>query len=394
MRACLAGGDTMHVGVSSPTLGVIGGGQLGRMLAEAAGPLGVDVIVSDPTPACPASAVARDQIVGDFDDVDTIRGVADRSDFLTYEIELVDPDALETVMEESGIPVHPSPESLRMTQDKLLEKRRLSDAGIPVPAFRPVDREEDLRTAIETFGYPVMLKARHGGYDGRGNFLIAEEADIEPALDAAPGAMLVEQVIEFDRELSVIGVRGEAGTATFPAGENIHEAEILRETIVPARTDDDILTLAQSVATEVLTLMEGRGVFGIELFEADGEILVNEIAPRPHNSGHYSIEGAYTSQFAQHVRAVVGYPLGATQSRDPTVMANVLGDVTDPEPASLTGVEAVFETPGASLHWYGKREVRPLRKMGHVTVVPTGSESRSDLLGTARRLSNGLTFET
>jgi 5-(carboxyamino)imidazole ribonucleotide synthase len=384
----------MHVGVSSPTLGVIGGGQLGRMLAEAAGPLGVDLIVSDPTPKCPASAVARDQIVGDFDDVDTIRSVADRSDFLTFEIELVDPDALETVMEETGIPVHPAPESLRMTQDKLVEKRRLSDAGIPVPAFRPVNREQDLQAAVETFGYPVMLKARHGGYDGRGNFFIAEEADIEPALNAAPGAMLVEQVIEFDRELSVIGVRSEAGPATFPAGENIHEAEILRETIVPARTDEEILTLAQSVATDVLALMEGRGVFGIELFEADGEILVNEIAPRPHNSGHYSIEGAYTSQFAQHVRAVVGYPLGATQSRDPTVMANVLGDVTDPGPASLTGVEAVFETPGATLHWYGKREVRPLRKMGHVTMVPTGAESRADLLGTVRRLSEDLTFET
>ena len=394
MRACLAGGDTMRVGVSSPTLGVIGGGQLGRMLAEAAGPLGVDVIVSDPTPECPASAVAREQIVGEFDDVDTIRSVAERSDFLTYEIELVDPDALETVTDETGVPVHPAPESLRMTQDKLVEKRRLSEAGIPVPAFHAVDERGDLREAIDEFGYPVMLKARHGGYDGRGNFLIAEAADIDPALDAAPGAMLVEQVIAFDRELSVIGVRAEGETATFPAGENIHEAEILRETIVPARTDDTVRERAQSVARDVLELMAGRGVFGIELFEAEGEILVNEIAPRPHNSGHYSIEGAYTSQFAQHVRAVVGYPLGSTRSRDLTVMTNVLGDVTEPSPASLAGVGSVFQTPGASLHWYGKREVRPLRKMGHVTVVPTTSESRADLLDTARRLSDELTFET
>ena len=384
----------MRVGASSPTLGVIGGGQLGRMLAEAAGPLGVDVIVSDPTPECPASAVARDQIVGDFDDVDTIRAVADRSDFLTYEIELVEPDALETVMDETEIPVHPAPASLRMTQDKLVEKRRVNEAGIPVAAFRPVDDRSDLREAIDEFGYPVMLKARHGGYDGRGNFLITSEADIEPALEAAPGAMLVEQVIDFDRELSVIGVRGDGETATFPAGENVHEEEILRTTIVPARTDDAVLASAQSVARDVLELMDGRGVFGIELFEADGEILVNEIAPRPHNSGHYSIEGAYTSQFAQHVRAVVGYPLGSTRSRDPTVMTNVLGDVSAPTPASLAGVEAVFETPGATLHWYGKREVRPLRKMGHVTVVPTAAESRSALLETTRRLADGLTFET
>ena len=384
----------MRVGVSSPALGVIGGGQLGRMLAEAAAPLGVDVIVADPTPECPASPVARDQVTGPFDDPETIRAVAERSDYLTYEIELVDPEALSDAALTADVPVHPAPATLRMTQDKLVEKRRLDAGGIPVPAFRPVHGRADLDDAIDEFGYPVMLKARHGGYDGRGNFLIDGPDEVPRALEAAPGAMLVEQVVDFDRELSVIGVRGTGETDTFPVGENVHEAEILRRSIVPARTDSAILDRARAVARDVLDLLEGRGVFGIELFEADGEILVNEIAPRPHNSGHYSIEGAVTSQFAQHVRAVIGYPLGATDLRTPTVMTNILGDVDEPRPATLAGAESVLETPGASLHWYGKRKVRPLRKMGHVTLVPRTNENRTDLLRAADRLTDTLTFTT
>jgi 5-(carboxyamino)imidazole ribonucleotide synthase len=386
------------IGTDSPTLGVIGAGQLGRMLGEAAAPLGVDVVVSDPTPGPPAAPVVSEVVEGGFADPGTIRQVAERSDYLTFEIELVDPDALEAVREETGVPVHPDPDTLRTIQDKLVQKRRLEDAGIPVPPFRAVDDREDLEAAIEAFGYPVMLKAREGGYDGRGNFPIRKPGDIEEALDAAPGAMLVEGMIEFDRELSVIGVKGEREEATFPAGENRHEPEILRETIAPARAPEAVRERAQSVARDVLGEMEGRGAYGIELFEVDGEILVNEIAPRVHNSGHYTIEGAVTSQFEQHVRAVVGYPLGSTELRDPVVMANVLGDVEEPCPANLLGAEAVLGTPGANLHWYGKREARPLRKMGHVTVVPTdgaggtGSD-REDLLATARRLTDSLTFE-
>ena len=374
------------------TLGVVGGGQLGRMLAEAAAPLGVEVIVADPTPDAPAAAVARDQVVGDFDDPETTRAVAERSDALTYEIELADPDALERVAEETGVPVHPSPDTLRVIQDKLVQNRHLAEAGIPVPAFRAVEDRDDLEAAIAEFGYPVMVKARRGGYDGRGNFLVESDADATDVIERAPGAVLVEQVVEFDRELSVIGVKGDGERATFPAGENVHEAEILRETIVPARTTGRIRERAQAVAADVLDLMDGRGVYGIELFETDGEILVNEIAPRPHNSGHYTIEGAHVSQFEQHVRAIAGWPLGTTALRAPTVTSNVLGDVDEPRPAEPAGVRQVLDTPGAAYHWYGKREVRPLRKMGHVTVVPTAGEGRETLLRRARELTGAITF--
>jgi len=375
------------------TVGVVGGGQLGRMLGEAAAPLGIDLLVSDPTPDAPAAPVARDQVVGAFDDEATIRELGERADVLTFEIELADPDALERVSEQTGTPVHPHPDTLRTIQDKLVQKRRLQEAEIPVPAYRAVDDRSDLEAAVDKFGYPVMLKAREGGYDGRGNFPIRDSDDIEEALDVAPGAMLVEEMVDFDRELSVIAVQGTDERATFPTAENRHEPEILRETVVPARASEAVRERAQSVARDVLSQLDGRGAYGIELFEVEGEILVNEIAPRVHNSGHYTIEGAVTSQFEQHVRAVVGYPLGSTALRDPVVMANILGDVEDPRPANLLGADRVFEAPGASLHWYGKREARPLRKMGHVTVVPTAGEDRAELLGTARDLVGDLTFE-
>ena len=383
------------IGTDSPTLGIVGGGQLGRMLAEGAAPLGVETVVSDPTPDPPAAPVASAVLEGGFGDPDTIRAVAERSDYLTFEIELVDPDALETVREQTGVPVHPDPETLRTIQDKLLQKRRLEAAGIPVPPFRAVENRSDLEAAVDDFGYPVMLKARTGGYDGRGNFPIHGSEDIGDALEAAPGAMLVEAMVDFDRELSVIAVQGDGEVATFPVGENVHEPEILRQTVVPARTADAVRERAQAVTRDVLGEMRGRGAYGVELFEVEGEILVNEIAPRVHNSGHYTIEGAVTSQFAQHVRAVVGYPLGSTDLRDPVVVSNVLGDVEEARPANLLGAERVLETPGANLHWYGKREARPLRKMGHVTVVPTDEETstdRGDLLATARTLTDSLTF--
>ncbi|USZ68766.1 5-(carboxyamino)imidazole ribonucleotide synthase [Halorussus salilacus] len=374
------------------TLGVVGGGQLGRMLAEAAAPLGIEVVVLDPTPECPASTVARDQIVGDFGDEDGVRELASRANYLTYEIELADPDTLERVGEEYDVPVHPDPETLRTIQDKLVQKEALGEAGIPVPEFRRVDDRSDLEAALDEFG-DVMLKAREGGYDGRGNVPVRGAEDLD-ALDELDGPAMAERFVDFEREVSIIGVKGDEETRTFPLGENVHREEILRETVVPARTDEDVAERAREVAEDVLDLLSGRGVYGIELFEtAGGEILVNEIAPRPHNSGHYTIEGALTSQFEQHARAVTGRPLGATDLRSPVVMANVLGDVAEPRPANPAGVESVLAHPGASYHWYGKREVRPLRKMGHMTLVGRNDESTDELLATARRLREEVTFE-
>ena len=378
--------------ISTPgiTVGVVGGGQLGRMLGEAAGPLGIELVVSDPTPDCPASPVVRDQIVGDFDDEQTLHELAERADILTFEIELADPDVLDAVSEETGTPVHPAPETLRLIQDKLVQKRRLEEAGIPVPDFRTVDSGEDLRAALEDFGYPAMLKAREGGYDGRGNILVETEADVEDAFEAIEGPAMVEKFVDYDRELAIIGCKGEEEVDTFPVTETIHEEEILRQTVSPPRTSEAVQERAISVAEDILAEMTGRGVYGIELFETpDGEILLNEIAPRPHNSGHWTIEGCHTSQFEQHLRAVTGLPLGTTERREPTALANILGDVDSRQDATLYGVEDALRTDTISLHWYGKREVYNLRKMGHITTV---GESPATVLSLIGEVSEWLTF--
>ena len=386
----------MTVTVPGPTLGVVGGGQLGRMLAEAAAPLGVEVIVLDPTPECPASPVAREQIVGDFDDPESFRELASKVDALTFEIELADAELLDDVAEEFDLSVNPAPSTLETIEDKLVQKRALDEAGVPVPPFRRVDDADDLRAALDEFG-SVMLKARTGGYDGRGNVPVTDPDDAEDAMAAVGGPAMAETFVDFARELSVIAVQGEGEVRTFPAGENVHEEEILRETILPARTTDEVLARADEVARDVLDTLSGRGVFGIELFETpDGAISVNEIAPRPHNSGHWTIEGARASQFEQHVRAVLGWPLGSTRLRCPTVMANVLGTVEEPRPARLGNVEAVLGDEDASLHWYGKDRVRPLRKMGHLTVTGNGAGDDhvpNDLLAHARKIRDALTFE-
>ena len=380
-----------------PTLGVVGGGQLGRMLGEAAGPLGVELVVSDPTPDCPARSVVRDQVVGEFDDYGTLRELGERADALTFEIELTDPDALARVREETGTPVHPAPETLRVIQDKYVQKEALTDRGIPVPAYRRVDSVEDLHAAGEDLGWPLMLKARQGGYDGRGNVPVADPDGAEAALDAVAGPAMAEELLDFERELAVMGVRGAGERETFPVTETIHREEILRESVSPARADEAVRVRAQEVADEVLDAMSGRGAFGIELFQVDpgehGEaILVNEIAPRPHNSGHWTIEGCRTSQFENHVRAVLGWPLGATERRAPTANANLLGDVDENRPAELRGVDTVLGADGAALHWYCKREARPLRKLGHVTLSGDPGDRVDDLLTRVRELRDATTF--
>jgi 5-(carboxyamino)imidazole ribonucleotide synthase len=398
----------MSLTTPGPTVGVVGGGQLARMLGEAAGPLGVEVVALDPTPDPPAAPVVRDTVAADFDDESAVLALAERVDVLTYEIELADADALERVGEETGTPVHPDPGTLRRTQDKLAEKRWLADAGVPVPEFRAVENAADLRAAGEDLGWPVMLKAREGGYDGRGNLPVTGPDEAAAALDELGADALAEAMVPFERELSVIGVRGADGErATYPVTETVHEDEILRESVQPARTSDTVAERAREVATDVLDAMDGRGVFGIELFEcasrsdagvssgersdprAGSEILVNEIAPRPHNSGHWTIEGAHCSQFEQHARSVLGWPLGSTERRGASVTTNLLGDVEETGPAELSGVETVLGAADAHLHWYGKREARPLRKMGHVTVVGEGSEATLDR---ARELRESVTF--
>ncbi len=379
--------------IQSPatTVGVVGGGQLGRMLGEAGSPLGVELLVSDPTPECPASLVARDQVEGAFDDEATIRELGERAEYLTFEIELADPDVLEAIEEETGTPVHPKPETLRLIQDKLVQKRRLQEAGIPVPAFEAVDSAAELRAVLDELGYPAMLKAREGGYDGRGTVAVESPDDVEESFEAIEGPAMVEEFVDYDRELAVMGCQGDGETGTFPVTETIHREEILRETISPARTDEQTRKRAREVAEDILEVMSGRGVYGIELFErSDGEILLNEIAPRPHNSGHWTIEGCHTSQFEQHLRAVTGRPLGSTERRDPTALSNLLGDVQQRQEAVLSGVDEALKSDALSLHWYGKRELYNLRKMGHITTVDDDPEKA---LSQVRAVRDRLTFQ-
>ena len=378
-----------------PTVGVVGAGQLGRMLGEAAAPMGIDIVASDPSEDAPASPVVE-QIVGDFDDRETYFELAERADVLTYEIELVDPDALEAVIEETGTPVHPHPSTLRTIADKLVQKQTLQEAGIPVPRFRAVSGIGEVVDAAEEFGYPMMLKARVGGYDGRGNAGIYDRHDVESALEVVEGPCMVEEFVDYERELAIMGVKGDDEIDTFPVTETIHEEEILRGSVSPPRTDDDaVLERAREVAHDVLEVMEGRGVYGIELFETtDGEILLNEIAPRPHNSGHWTIEGCATSQFEQHLRAVLGWPLGSTERRSPTVSANILGDVSERQPATLRNVDRVLETDGCKLHWYGKDEVYHLRKMGHFTQIGDADADLDEMLEESRAIRDELTFES
>ncbi|MFB6076661.1 MAG: 5-(carboxyamino)imidazole ribonucleotide synthase, partial [Candidatus Nanohaloarchaea archaeon] len=264
-----------------------------------------------------------------------------RADMLTFEIELADADLLADVQDETGVPVHPRPSTLRMISDKLVQKRQLEAAGVPVPPFRPAGSPAALEAALDELGTPAMLKARRGGYDGRGNVVVEDGDDLAAALDAVGGDAMVEAFMDYDRELSVIGCLGQDDRDMFPVTETIHEQEILRQTVTPARTGDAVKVEAREVADQVLDVMDGRGVYGIELFEVDGDILLNEIAPRPHNSGHWTIEGAATSQFAQHLRAVTGQPLGSTAIRGPTAMANILGDVSEEQPARLDGIDQV-----------------------------------------------------
>ncbi|WP_297886762.1 5-(carboxyamino)imidazole ribonucleotide synthase [uncultured Halorubrum sp.] len=389
----------MSITLPGPTLGVVGGGQLGRMLGEAAAPLGVDLVVLDPTPDCPAAPVATDQIVADFDDADAIDELAARADALTFEIELADPDRMAAAAAAHDVAVHPDPATLETIQDKLVQKEALADAGIPVPEFVAVATAEGLERVVEEFG-GVMLKAREGGYDGRGNVPVESPDEAAAALDEIGGAAMAEEFLDFEREVAVMGLKGADGeTRTYPVTETVHREEILRESVSPARADDAVVAEAESVARDVLDVLDGRGVYGIELFETrDGDVSVNEIAPRPHNSGHWTIEGARTSQFENHVRAVLGWPLGPTDLVAPAVTANVLGDVDETGPATLRNVESVLSAPDADLHWYGKDDVYPLRKMGHVTVTAPDADAADDgadgdaLLSRARALRDGLTF--
>ena len=361
-------------------LGIIGGGQLGMMITEAARMMPDHVskiMVLDPTPGCPASQAGAEQIVADFKDRDAIVALAKKSDIVTYEIESGDSDVLKSV--EGEVEINPSPDTLRIIQDKLLQKSFLAEHGIPVPEFVRVDGLGDLRDGLDVFGCPALLKARRDAYDGRGNFKIDSPDQAEKAFGRLGGrGLMLERFVPFRMEVSVIASRSTRGEImTYPLVENIHEHNILRETIAPARVPAQVAQRAEEIARDVMRVLKGAGVFGIEMFlTRDDKVIINEIAPRVHNSGHHTLQSSKTSQFEQHLRAILGLGLGDTGLVRPTVMYNILGSESFEgryRPMSIS-------EPGAYLKMYGKEFSRPLRKLGHVNLVAQNGETLSHLL--------------
>jgi 5-(carboxyamino)imidazole ribonucleotide synthase len=351
--------------VTTARLGIVGGGQLGRLLAQAAFPLDVRCTTLDPAERSPAAQVAP-ALTGAYDDPEALARLAAGADVVTYEFENVPVAAARAV--EATVPVLPPPEALEAAQDRLAEKELFERVGLPVPPFVAVDSLETLRGGLETVGTPAVLKTRRLGYDGKGQAVIRATALAEDAWRAVGEVpSLLEAFCAFDREVSIIGARTRDGQLAFyPLVWNVHREGILRVSLAPA--DDvsaDLQATAEAHAAAVMAELGYVGVLAIELFQVGSTLRGNEMAPRVHNSGHWTIEGAETSQFENHVRAVCGLPLGPTTPIGRSAMVNVIGEV--PEPASILAV------PGAHLHLYGK-EPRPGRKLGHVTVRADDAE--------------------
>ena len=353
-------------------IGIIGGGQLGKMMTLEAKKMGFYVTVLDPTPRSPAGQVADEQVVAGFFDSEKIEELVKNSDVTTYDLEHIDVQTLKRLYDE-GYRIHPSPYILEIIQDKFAQKEFLRKKGIPVPRYKLV---KDLKSDVEDFDFPVVQKARRGGYDGRGVFVIRSEKDLENAIY---GDTYLEEFVEIDKELAVMVARNEKGEiACYPVVEMYfdEEANICDAVIAPARIEEKHAKRGQEIARSIVEAFEGVGIFGIEMFlTRSGEILVNEIAPRPHNSGHYTIEACVTSQFEQHIRAIMNLPLGSVKLLTPAVMVNLLGERNHSGRPTLIGLEEALAIKGLSLHFYGKKETRPYRKMGHFTVVDEDVEN-------------------
>lgn len=375
-------------------LGIIGGGQLGMMLVEAAKKMPEhvsDVIVLDPTPECPAARVGAKQIIADFKDKNAIVELSLQSDIITYEIESGDSKVLESLHGE--VSINPSPTTLRIIQDKYLQKQFLLQNNIPVAEFEAIESLDDLERKITQFQYPVLLKARRDAYDGRGNFKIENHSQIETAYQQFSGRQtMIEKFVDFKMEVSVIAARNiHDEIATYPLVENIHKNNILEITIAPARVDSKISSEADKIAKKTMDVLHGAGVFGIEMFVTkDDRVLINEIAPRVHNSGHHTLQSSETSQFEQHMRAILGLPLGSTKLKHTTVMCNILG------PKDFFGKYrpiTLEQKDGVYLKMYHKDEAKPQRKLGHFNVVDEQDTKDVDmLLEKTRKIKDSIRF--
>ncbi|PIA33050.1 hypothetical protein AQUCO_04200062v1 [Aquilegia coerulea] len=363
-------------GVSDTIVGVLGGGQLGRMLCQAASQMAIKVVILDPLESCPASALCYQHVVGSFDDSATVQNFAKRCGVLTVEIEHVDVATLEK-LEQQGVDCHPKASTIRIIQDKYLQKAHFSKHGIPLPDFVEIDNFDSAKRAGDLFGYPLMIKSKRLAYDGRGNAVANNEEEISSSVAALGGygrGLYVEKWAPFVKELAVIVARGRDNSIScYPVVETIHSDNICHIVKAPADVPWKIRNLATDVAKKAVKSLDGAGVFAVELFlTKDDQILLNEVAPRPHNSGHHTIESCFTSQYEQHLRAVIGLPLGDSSMKTPAaIMYNILGEEEGELGFNLAHqlIKKALNISGASVHWYDKPEMRKQRKMGHVTIV-------------------------
>jgi len=373
-------------------LGVLGGGQLGAMFTMAACRLGYHVAVWDPDPEAPAHHIATYSFPVSFADQHILGRFSDLVSVVTYEWENI-PAELCRVLEQRK-PVRPSSTVLSVIQDRLEQKGFMASHGFPVPPFAGLTAPDQLAMAVRQVGYPALCKTATAGYDGKGQTRILRESDVREAeraisQSARPGMRwIVESLVPFERELSILVVRGSDGqSCTYPLAENEHEEGILRTTKMPAPGSSDMAARAAALGRQIVDRLEGVGVFCLELFQLpSGELLINEIAPRPHNSGHYTLDACSVSQFEQQVRAICGMPLGEVRLLSPAVMVNLIGDDAVIFMRSA-GCRALLDIPGAVLHLYGKRAIRPRRKMGHVTFL---GETLSFALDHAKQFRDGL----
>ncbi|MFB4165442.1 5-(carboxyamino)imidazole ribonucleotide synthase [Alteribacillus sp. JSM 102045] len=354
------------------TIGILGGGQLGRMMALAAKAMGFRIAVLEPKTDSPAGQTADIEVEAAYDDREGAEELAKYCDVLTYEFENI--DAPTAAFLEKTLYLPQGGNLLYTTQHRIREKTAIEEAGVFVSPYRPVQSKEDLTKALEELGRPAVLKTCQGGYDGKGQVVIQENMNAEEAFDTLNGNekdLVLEAWVPFEKEISVIVTRSTTGeVSTFPVGENIHQNNILHQTIVPARINSDTEKKARNIAYELAEILELKGTLAVEMFVLDdGDIYVNELAPRPHNSGHYTIEACETSQFEQHIRAICGWPLGSTNLLKPVVMTNLLGQHI---PFVYDNVDSFTET--GHLHVYGKDEAKYGRKMGHWTVLGKDTE--------------------
>lgn len=376
----------------APRLGIIGGGQLAKMTAMSGLRLGCDVVILEKNDFSPAATLATHSIVGDWDQPESLVKLAAQVDVVTIENEFVSASALAT-LEESGYPLFPKAATVAAIQDKLEQKRRLLERGVPLPHFRAIESEDDLSAFAAEFGTPFVLKTRRLGYDGKGNATVRDAASAKAAfatLHRGSGSLYAEAFCPFVRELAVMVVRGRNGeVVAYPVVESRQENHVCRVVLAPAAIDGATAERATRVAIDAVSGFDGIGAFGVELFElADGAILVNELAPRVHNSGHYTIEACLCSQFENHVRAVMGWPLGSPRMTAPAAaMVNLLGERRGI--GAARGLDRALAEPGAYVHIYGKAMTGKGRKMGHVTAL---GGSPSEALAIASRAAAAIRF--